>query len=42
MKTLQTVFTVFAWIALGFVLWAIFPILMKLFALGSKLHNSWL
>ena len=42
MKTLQMTLTVFVWIALAFVLWAISPILMKIFALGSKLHNSWL
>ena len=42
MKTLQIALTVFAWIAVGFVLWAIFPILMKIFALGRHMHDAWL
>jgi len=42
MKALQTTLTVLAWITVGFVLWAIFPLLVKVFALASKLHNSWL
>ena len=42
MKALNITLTVLAWVAVGFVLWAIFPILLKIFALGSKLHNSWL
>ena len=42
MKALQITLTVLAWIAVAFVLWAIFPILVKIFALGSRLHNSWL
>ena len=42
MMALNITLTVLAWVAVGFVLWAIFPILLKIFALGSKLHNSWL
>lgn len=42
MKALNITLTVLAWVAVGFVLWAIFPILLKIFVLGSKLHNSWL
>ena len=42
MKALQITLTVLAWIAVGFALWAIFPLLVKVFALASKLHNSWI
>ena len=42
MKALQTVFSVLAWIAVGFALWAIFPVVMKLIGLLTKLHDSWL
>ena len=42
MKALNITLTVLAWVAAGFVLWAIFPILVKVFILACKLHNSWL
>lgn len=42
MKLLNITLTILAWVAVGFVLWAIFPLLMKLFALANKLHNAWL
>jgi len=41
MKTLNLVFTVLVWAAAGFALWAIFPVLMKLIGLLTKLHNAW-
>ena len=42
MKNLQIAFAVLAWITAGFVLWSIFPLLLKVFALGRHLHNAWL
>ena len=41
MKTLSLVFTVLAWIAAGIALWAIWPLLVKLYALAQHLHNLW-
>lgn len=41
MKTLNTVFSVLIWTAAGFVLWAVFPVVMKVIALLMKLHNAW-
>jgi uncharacterized protein with PQ loop repeat len=42
MKALNITLTVLAWVAVGFVLWAIFPILLKIFALGKHMHDAWL
>ena len=42
MKTLSLVLTVLAWIATGVALWAIWPFLLKFFALAQHLHNLWL
>ena len=39
MKTLSLVFTVLAWIAAGVALWAIWPFLLKLFALAQHIHS---
>ncbi len=41
MKTLNIVFTLLAWTAAGFALWAIFPVVMKLIGLLTTLHNAW-
>lgn len=41
MKTLSLVFTVLAWIAAGIAVWAIWPLLVKLYALAQHLHNLW-
>ena len=41
MKALHNTLTILAWTAAGFALWAIFPLLAKVFALGSKLHYAW-
>jgi hypothetical protein len=41
MKALHITLTVLAWIAVGVALWAIFPLLVKVFALASKLHYAW-
>ena len=42
MKILQIAFTVLIWITVGFILWSIFPMLLKVFSLGRTLHNAWL
>ena len=42
MKTLSLVFTVLAWIAAGIALWALWPLILKLFALAQNLHAAWL
>lgn len=41
MKTLSIVFTVIAWIAAGVALWAIWPLLVKFYALAQHLHALW-
>ena len=41
MKTLNLVFTLLVWTVVGFALWAIFPVVMKVIALLTKLHNAW-
>ena len=41
MKTLNIVFTVLVWTVVGFALWAVFPVVMKVIALLTKLHNAW-
>ena len=42
MKTLSLVLTVLAWIAAGVALWALWPLILKLFALAQHLHAAWL
>jgi hypothetical protein len=42
MKALHITLTMLAWIAVGFALWAVWPLLAKVVALACKLHNSWL
>lgn len=41
MKTLHIVFAMLVWTAVGFGLWAIFPVVMKLIGLLMKLHDAW-
>ena len=42
MKSLHITLTMLAWIAVGFALWTVWPLLVKAVALAFDLHNSWL
>lgn len=41
MRALNIIFTVLVWSAAGFALWAIFPVVLKLIGLLTKLHDAW-
>ncbi len=42
MKALNITLSMLAWVAVGFVLWAVWPRLAKAVAIACKLHNFWL
>ena len=41
MKLLITTFEILSWVTCGFVLWVIYPILLKLITAGVSLHRLW-
>ena len=41
MKLLITVFEIIGWLICGFIIWVLYPILMKLISIGQHLHNLW-
>ena len=41
MKLLITALEILGWLACGFVLWVIYPILLKLISAGVSLHRLW-
>jgi hypothetical protein len=42
MKALNVVLGIIGWSLAAFVLWAIYPLLLKLLELGNRLHHLWL
>ena len=41
MKLLITVFEILGWLACGFIILVLYPILMKLISIGQSLHHLW-
>ena len=41
MRALNILLGIIAWTLAGFVLWAIYPLLIKLLELGNRLHHFW-
>lgn len=41
MKLLFIVFQILGWLVSGFILWVLYPVLMKLIHVGQSLHNLW-
>ena len=41
MKLLFTTFEILAWLTCGFVLWVIYPMILKLISVGKALHSFW-
>ena len=41
MRALNILLGIIAWTIAGFVLWAIYPLLIKLLELGNRLHHFW-
>ena len=41
MRALNILLGIIGWTLAGFILWAIFPLLVKLWDLGNRLHHLW-